>query len=420
MYNKTTLKNGLRVLTVPSNGTKAVTVLVLVKTGSKYETKNTSGISHLLEHLLFKGTKKRPGNLDIAEPLDAVGGAYNAFTGEDYTGYYAKVDSSHLDLALDIISDIYLNSKLDKAEIKREKNVVIEEINMYRDNPMSFVEIMWHKLLYGDQPAGWYIGGTKESVLGISRNDLVKYIDSQYNASNTIVCVAGGIKSEKEIVKKIEKAFWGIGTKAAKDSPEVQESQKAPAFMIEHRKTDQTHFMIGFRGYGLDDPRHYALELLGSILGGMMSSRMFASVRERLGLCYYIKTSVSADPDTGYLVTCAGVDNSRLELALEAVLKEYKKIKDKKVLEKELKKVKDHFYGKMTLSFESSDNLAVFYSTQELLENKILTPEELYGRIKGVRADDILAVARDVIKPENLNLALIGPTKDRKKIKKSV
>ena len=417
MFHKTTLKNGLRIMIVPQKGTKAVTILVLVKTGSKYETKEISGISHLLEHLLFKGTIKRPGNLDIAEPLDSVGGAYNAFTGEDYTGYYAKVDSSHFDLALDIISDIYLNSKLDPKEMKKEKGVVIEEINMYKDNPMAHIQNLWSKLLYGDQPAGWDIAGTKKSVLGIKRADLKKYIDSQYSAINTIVCIAGAIKSEKETIQKIKKSFAKIGNKEPKKSIEVIENQQKPAVLVEYRKTDQTHFMLGFRGYGLDDERHYTLELLGLILGGMMSSRMFSSVREKLGLCYYIKTTVSADPDTGFMVTSAGVDNTRLKLAIKATLKEYNKIREKKVLAKELQKIKDHFKGKMTLSFESSDNLALFYSMQELLTGKILTPEEVYDRIKKVSADDILAVAKDVIRSKNINLALIGPVKSAKEIK---
>jgi len=411
MFKKITLKNGLRIIIVPQKGTQAVTSLVLVGTGSKYENKKTSGISHLLEHLLFKGTKKRPNQISISEPLDRVGGIYNAFTGEDYTGYYAKVDSRHLDLALDVISDIYLNSKLDFNEIKKEKRVVIEEINMYQDHPSSYVQILWTKLLYGDQPAGWHIAGTKESVLGISRKNLLDYMNTQYTADNTIVCIAGNV-SVDIAVKKVNKYFSKAReNKNIKKTP-VIEKQFSPNVLIENRNTDQTHFCLGVRTYNIFHPDKYVLELLSLILGGMMSSRLFVEVREKLGLAYYIKTENSSDPDAGFLVCQAGVDNARVSLAVKAVLKEYEKLKKKKISLKELNKAKDHFKGKMALLFEASDAQASFYGTQDLLEKKILTPSQIYGKIDKVKVNDIQRVAKDIFKPENLNLALIGPSKD--------
>jgi len=415
MFNKTILKNGLRIITVPQKGTKAVTVLVLAGTGSKYENKKISGISHLLEHLLFKGTKKRPTNVDIVEPLDRIGGIYNAFTGEEYTGYFAKVDVKHFDLALDIISDIYLNSKLDTKEIKKEKGVVIEEINMYYDNPMTHVQSLWTKVLYGDQPAGWDIAGTKESVLGITRKELLNYMSTQYNSSNTVVCIAGNISKE---TNKIKKYFSNIKMKETIDKPEVIEEQIKPKVILETRNTDQTHFFLGVRAYNLFHKQRFSLELLALILGGMMSSRLFSSVREKLGLCYYIKTSLSTNPDTGFLVTQAGVDNTRTEKAIKAILKEYKKIAQKRISNRELKKVKDHFKGKMTLLFEASDARASFYALQELLQNKILTPDEIYAKINKVSVNDILKVSKDIFKPEKLNLALIGPFEDKDKFQK--
>ncbi len=418
MFKKTTLKNGLRIITVPKEGTQATTCLVLVGTGSKYESKKISGISHLLEHLFFKGTVKRPTHLDIAEPLDGVGGVYNAFTGEEYTGYYAKVDSKHSDLALDVISDIYLNSRLDANEIKKEKGVIIEEINMYYDHPTSHVQNLWTKVLYGDQPAGWDIAGTKESVLGIEREDLMKYKGSQYNASNTVVCIAGGIESEEELVKKVEKSFLGINTKKTIDKVPVIENQEKPQLILEHRNTDQTHFCLGVRGYNTFHPKKYALELLGLILGGMMSSRLFVVVREELGLAYYVRTEVSTDADSGFLVTQAGVDNSKAEKAIQAILKEYSKIAETEVSEKELKKVKENFKGKMALSLETSEALASFYGYQDLLEKEILTPDEIYDRIDKVSTKDILEVSKDIFKPSKLNLSIIGPFKDHKVFEK--
>lgn len=416
MFKKTTLKNGLRIITVPQKGTKAVTVLVLVATGSKYEKKEINGISHFLEHMFFKGTKKRPTSTTIAEPLDRVGGIYNAFTGEDYTGYFAKVDAKHFNLALDVISDIYLNSKLDSKEIKKEKRVIIEEINMYYDHPSSYVQSLWSKVLYGDQPAGRDIAGTKESVSNISQRQLADYMKTQYTASNTIVCIAGNIS--KNVETKTKRHFSKINIGNTIEKPLVIEKQTQPESIVSFKNTDQTHFCLGVRGYNLSHPHRFTLELLGLILGGMMSSRLFIKVREELGLAYYVKTGVSSDPDTGCLVTQAGVDNKRAEKAIFAILNEYKRISQNKISSKELKKAKDHFKGKMSLFFEASDARASFYSLQELLENKILTPEEIYAKINKVSVNDILKVSKDIFQPQKLNLALIGPFKDKTKFQK--
>ena len=418
MFKKITLKNGLRIIVVPQKSTQAITVLVLAATGSKYEKKEINGISHLLEHMLFKGTKKRPDKIAISEPLDRIGGNYNAFTGEEYTGYFAKVDSSHFNLALDVISDIYLNSKLDPGEIKREKMVIIEEINMYYDQPAAYVQNLWNKVLYGDQPAGRDIAGTKESVLKISRQQLFSYMKNQYSASNTVVCVAGDITNDFQTFKKIEKYFGNIRNgKNIKKSP-VSEKQSKPECLFKSKKTDQTHFCLGVRGYNLFHPQRYTQEILALILGGMMSSRLFIKIREELGLAYYIKTSISSDPDTGSLVTQAGVDNSRVEKAIAGILKEYKNISQKKVPAKELKKAKDHFKGKISLALETSDAKASFYGGQEIVERKILSPKEICDKIDKVTANDILKVAQDIFQPRKLNLALIGPFKDKKKFEK--
>ncbi len=416
MFRKTTLKNGLRIIAVPQKGTRAVTVLVLVATGSKYENKKINGISHFLEHMFFKGTKKRPNTTAIAETLDKVGGIYNAFTGEDYTGYFVKVDAKHFDLALDVISDIYLNSKLDSKEIKKEKRVIIEEINMYYDHPSSYIQSLWNKALYGDQPAGRDIAGTKESVLAISRNQLVDYMKTQYTGSNTIVCIAGNVSGNVEA--KAKRYFSKINIGNIIEKPCVVEKQTQPESLVNFKNTDQTHFCLGVRAYNLFHPNRYVLELLGLILGGMMSSRLFIKVREQLGLAYYVKTGISSDPDTGCLVTQAGVDNKRAEKAVSAVLKEYKRISQNKISIKELKKAKDHFTGKMSLLFEASDSQASFYGIQELLEKKTLTPEEIYAKINKVSVNDILKVSKDIFKPEKLNLALIGPFKDKTKFQK--
>jgi len=418
MFKKTILKNGLRIITVPQKSAQAVTVLTMAATGSKYEKKEINGISHLLEHMLFKGTKKRPNKIAISEPLDRVGGNYNAFTGEEYTGYFAKVNCSHFDLALDIISDIYLHSQLDQKELKREKMVIIEEINMYRDQPAVYVQNLWNKVLYGDQPAGRDIAGTKKSVLGISRKQLINYMKTQYSASNTVVCIAGDISDDSEVVNKVKKYFTEIKKKKTIKKSPVIEKQGKPKCLLKEKKTDQTHFCLGVRGYNLFHPRKYAQEILALILGGMMSSRLFIKVREELGLAYYVKTNVLSDPDTGSLVTQAGVDNGKVEKAIKAILREYKKISEMKVPTKELEKAKEHFIGKLSLSLETSDANAIFYGEQEILEKNILTSKETCAKINKVTADDVLKVAQDIFRPEKLNLALIGPFKDKSKFQK--
>src|SRR3989344_8116942 len=419
MFKKTTLKNGLRIITVPQKSTEAVTVLILVGTGSKYEKKDISGISHFLEHMFFKGTKKRPDKLEVAETLDRVGGIYNAFTGEDYTGYFAKVAADKFDLALDWVSDIFLNSLLPEKEAEKEKGVIVEEINMIHDNPMAHVGVLWSKLLYGDQPGGWDIAGSKESVGQMTRQKLLDYMKSQYVASNTVVCVAGKI-SNGAVVNKIKKHFSGIRQTSFKTKAKVLESQNQPECLLHYKETDQTHLCFGARAYNFFHPLKYAQDVLGVILGGMMSSRLFMEVRDKLGLAYYIRTEAEANPDTGYLVTQAGVDNKNAEKAVAVILKEYKKISQERVSPKELKKVKDFMKGKMTLLLESSDAVASFCGIQALLENDILTPEEIYAKINKVSAADVLKVAKDIFRPENLNLALVGPFKDKELFEKII
>jgi len=422
LYKKTTLNNGLKIITVPMENANSITVLILVGTGSKYETKDINGISHFLEHMFFKGTKKRPNTLDISETLDSVGGVYNAFTSKEVTGFWAKVDKRHCDIALDWISDIFLNSKFDEKEMEREKGVIIEEVNMYLDTPMAYIGDLWEELLYGNQPAGWKVIGEKENILSFNRKKVVDYYQSHYSSSNVIVCVAGAV-NQKDIEEKIKSYFSrqerdpAVAGKNIKVA--VKEVQKSPAVLLHYKKTDQTHFCLGVRAYDLFDKRKYALALLSVILGGNMSSRLFIKVRERNGLAYSIHTSADNSTDTGYLVTQAGIDHKNLEKSIELILEEYKDLRDKKITEKELQKAKDYLKGNTSLSLDSSDNQASFYGMQELLEKDIMTPEEKFKKIDEVSVADIKKIAEDIFIPEKLNLAVIGPVeqKDSAKLK---
>jgi predicted Zn-dependent peptidase len=396
--------------------TQAVTVLVLVGTGSKYETKEINGISHFLEHMFFKGTKKRPDTLAISLDLDKIGGGYNAFTGQERTGYWAKVDGKHLDLALDWVSDIFLNSRLRPKDIEVERGVIIEEINMYLDTPMDYIADVWLKLLYGDQPAGWLVSGEKDGISRLRRNQFMDYMINHYSSHNTVIAVAGNISGN--IKSKIAKYFGSINTKQPKNKERAIEKQNKPEALIHYKKTDQTHFYLGVRGYNLFHRDKYVMEILSTILGSGMSSRLWISVREKEGLAYYVFTENYANLDTGYLAAGAGVDNQRADKAIDIILREYKKIINKRVDDKELRKAKDYIKGKSILRMELSDVQAGFYASQELFENRILTPEQIFAKIEAVTAEDIQRVAKDIFKPEKLNLALIGPFKDKNRFQR--
>jgi len=410
-FKKTVLDNGLRIITAPQEGNPAVTVLVLVETGSKYETKELNGISHFLEHMCFKGTEKRPKAIDISSELDGVGASYNAFTGFEYTGYYAKVDKSHLSKALDIVSDIYLNQIFDKEEIEKESGVVIEEINMYEDLPMRRVQELFTTLLYGDQPAGWDIAGRKEVIKKINREDFIKYRKEHYLADATTVVVAGGIDEEKAL-EEIKKVFDGIEEGDKQGKLKVKETQKEPDILIKKKESDQTHFVLGVRAYDMFDKRRYATEVLADILGGGMSSRLWRVVRGEMGAAYYVNAGNDELTDHGFVVASAGVHNGKFIPVVEAILKEFSKLKDELVGEEELKKTKNHIVGGLMLGLETSDSVAAFYGMQEILTKKVITPEELAKKIQSVTAEEIQDVAKDIFRNEKLNIAVIGPVEN--------
>ncbi len=411
---KTVLKNGLRVIAVPMKNAKSVTVLILVGTGSKYETKDINGISHFLEHMFFKGTKKRPNTLKISETLDMIGGQYNAFTSKEVTGFWAKVDKQHTDVALDWIADMFTNSKFEAVEIEKEKGVVIEEANMYLDMPQSYVSELFEELLYGNTPAGWRIVGEKENILSYTREKMIEYYNTHYSTQNTVVCVAGDVNA-KQIEGKINAYFGKIKHSEAAGKVATQEVQSKPEVLVHYKKTDQTHFCLGVRAFDMFDKRRYALSLMAVILGGNMSSRLFISVRERNSLAYYVHTSVDSTTDTGYLVTQAGIKNESLEKAVALVLKEYKDLKDVKITPRELKKAKDYIRGTMSLSLDSSDAQASFYATQEVMEKGTMTPEEKLKLIDKVTVADIKKVAEEIFSQQKLNLSVIGPIEEKEK-----
>lgn len=398
---------------MPMKDNPTVTVLVLVEAGSKYEKKEKNGLSHFLEHMCFKGTASRPSNTEISTELDNLGSHYNAFTGQEYTGYYAKAEANHLDKLLDIISDLYLNPLFPEKEIEKEKGVIIEEINMYEDLPQRKVEMVFEELLYGDQPAGWSIAGSKDNIKNMQRSDFINYRSQYYVPSATTVILAGNL-DEKKAVKSAIKIFGRLPKKAKGKKKLTIERQDKPQIKIFKKETDQTHLILGVRTFDVYDKRNKVLDVLVGILSGGMSARLFRTMRDEMGICYYVRAAANATTDTGQLTIAIGADSKRVLEAITALLNELKKLKTDLVSVEELNKVKQYLIGTMYLGLESSDSLAEFYGGQEIMNKKIKQPEQVKADIESVTASEIQKLAREILVDKNLNLAIVGNFTDPK------
>lgn len=408
MFNKLTLENGLRVLAAPMRGTNTVTVFVMCGTGSDNEPREVGGISHFLEHMFFKGTEKRPNHLAISQELDAMGSISNAFTTHETTGYFIKAGAPYLDRCLDLLADIYKHSLLPEAEIEKEKQVVIEEMHMRRDEPTSYIWQLWEALLWGDQPAGREVIGTEEVIRRLGRKDFLDYFIRQYVAENTAVVIAGNFE-EAGGIARVQELFGNIRTGAPRAKPAVAEPQAAPELRSERRAIDQTHLLVGFRGYDAFHPKRYAADVLGTILGGGWSSRMFVRIREELGLAYTVFASSENYSNRGFFATYAGVTHDRISATIQAILDEYRRIRSEPVSAEELSRTKDYIKGRMLMELETSNAVASHVGGEEMLTGKPLTADEIFARIDAVTAADCTAVAEELFRPERLNAAILGP-----------
>jgi predicted Zn-dependent peptidase len=320
-------------------------------------------------------------------------------------------------MAFDVVSDMYLNSKLEQEEINREKGTIIQELNMYEDLPMRNVGDVFEGLLYGKNPLGRDIVGYKKTIQSFKRKDFVDYMQKFYLANDTVVCVAGKI-NEAEVILKARKYFSQMRKDGKPKAELVMEKQTAPQAKIKFKKTDQTHLVLGTRAFKRDHKDRYTLSLISTILGGGMSSRLFIEVRERQGLAYYVRSGVEAFDEAGYIDFSAGVEHKNLKKAIETILSEIKKMKSEEVSEKELRKAKEYIKGKMVMSMEASDEVAMFFVEQEVSKKRILTAEEIFKNIEKVTAKDILRVAGEIFQEKNLNLAVVGPHKNTKEFEK--
>ncbi len=403
-----TFRNGLRLLTIPQSQSPSVMMGVFVGVGTNYETKSQNGISHFLEHMCFKGTSNRPTPLDITTALESLGASYNAFTTRDMTGYWAKVATPHFEKAFDIVADMYTDPVFPEKELEQEKGVIIEEMNMYKDLPRAKVHDELVRLMYGDQPAGWHVLGTKQAVKKTTKDDFVKYRDKFYTAPNTLIVIAGAVSAPK-VKKLVWQHFADMEANKTPRAPSIKESQTKPRLSVITKKLDQTHFRIGIKAFPFASKNVPALVLLSDIVGGGMSSRLFQRIRGQMGAAYYVGSSPNLYESHGMLDIGAGVTNSRLIESIGVMMEELTDLQQNGPTAAELIRSKQYTIGSLLLSLETSDDLGTFFAQEMLRCGKPTTPRQIIRDLKVVNSNDIKRLARMLFVNKRLNCAIIGP-----------
>jgi predicted Zn-dependent peptidase len=395
---------------------QSTSCFLMFSAGSRFETAETNGIAHFAEHMFFKGTERRPTSRDIAGEVDSIGGEFNAFTGKEYTGYYVKCAAEHAPTAFDVLTDMIGHSRFDPDEIEREKGVIIEEMNMYFDTPRDFMSGLYESLLYGDQPLGWDIIGRKETVRAATRETFLDYIDRWYKPTRLVVGVGG--RFDGELLARVEELVseFAPGEQPGPD-PVVLPSYDEPRVIVHTKQSDQAHISLGVPSYPLAHPDRYVLQLLATVLGGGMSSRLFTEVRERRGLAYYVFGINNSYTDAGSLYSQAGVDINRIDEAVETIVNELRRIADEPVPADELEKARNFTKGRFVLQLESPHGTIMFGLRREVLEGRATEPSEVLDALDTVTAEDIQRVAQDVIARNALNLAVIGPFDDEERFR---
>lgn len=407
-----TLKNGLRVLLINQPQALTVTALVLVGTGSQYEQKIENGLSHFLEHMCFKGTINLPTSREVVESFDRVGAISNAFTSNEYTGYYAKGSPKNLNLFIKVLGDIYQNSTLPEDEIEREKGVIIEEVNMYEDMPQQKVGEILSNLLYGDQPAGWPILGSKENIRNFKREDFIKYKLKHYHANNTVLVVSGSFNN-KNIIEIANKSFGQIsdGKKINKKKVNIKKEGLKTDFV--YKKTDQAHIAIGFHSFSIGHEDVPAASLLATILGRGMSSRLFQLLREDLGVAYYVAAGQENGSDHGVFEIATGVDKNRINVVLDKIALVLRDLKENLISDRELTKALQYRLGTMRLGLESSDEIAAFYGVQMITKNSFKNYHAVARDYKAVKSADIQRIAQKLFVASNTHIAIVSSVKNQ-------
>jgi predicted Zn-dependent peptidase len=407
LYQKTVLDNGLRLVTESMPHTRSVAIGFFIGTGSRYETDKQAGISHFIEHMCFKGTKKRPTSIEVSTVIEGVGGMFNAGTDKELTIYWCKVASPHFNNALDVIADILTGSLFDPAEMEKERQVIIEEIHMSNDSPSQRVTMLLDEIMYPGHPLGRDIAGSKESVTAISRDMMLNYLSEYYRPDNAVLSIAGDIEYDAMIAAANRvTAGWKKGTSRSKFRP--YKTKIARRVLIEKRKTEQTQLCLAFPGLSIVHPDRFKIDLLNIILGEGMSSRLFTEIRDKMGLAYSIQSYPEHFSDTGSMTVSAGVDAKNLSVAIKAIMAELARLKEP-IPEVELNKAKELFKGRILLRMEDSRSVSSWLGGQEILTNEILTIDEVINTIEAVTVTDLRKLADEIIKPEQMRLAVVGP-----------
>lgn len=413
MYKKTKLENELRVVTCAMPRMQSVAFGIWIRVGARYESSQNKGIAHFLEHLLFKGSKKYSCR-SIKESIEGVGGALNGFTSEEFTCYLVKLPAQHLELALNIVSDMVNHPLLQEAEIAKEKTVIIEEIKMYKDLPQSYVHELLDELLWPGHPLGLSIAGTAESVGSIGRRELAAFKDKYYVPANIVISAAGAMKHE-QLLRQVRKRFDNLVHKEIEAFLPASQAQARPQLKIFHKDTEQAHLAMGFPGFHRDHPLRYALGILHTILGANMSSRLFNELREKRGLAYEIGTQLKYFHDTGAFIVHAGMDNNKVEEALDLILRELEKTKKSAVSAGELKRAKEFYLGQLLLALEDTLDHMLWIGEATAALDKTYNLKEVMKEVNKISLEDIREVAGSVFKEEKLSLAVIGPLQDKEK-----
>ncbi|MDB4978195.1 MAG: Zn-dependent peptidase [Candidatus Peribacteria bacterium] len=414
MFSIQKLASGLPILTAPSDGTESITVLVFAGAGSRYEQQNNRGISHFLEHMFFKGGKKFKSTKEVSAAIDGVGGDFNAFTGKEYAGYYVKVAAKNVELACDVLSDMLLHAYFPTEEIEKERGVIMEEERMYQDTPMYRAGWDFEELLFGNHPLGWDTIGTEELIKSVTQEQFQKYKEWLYTAANLCITFAGNITQEKAL--SLGETYFAPLGGTHKETFMPFTDYGTEKVMLRTKNTEQAHLVLGVPGVSSQHDDHFAMKLLAVILGGNMSSRMFLNIREARGLCYYIATETDNYLDAGSLSTRAGVDQSRLHEAIEAIKHEYLLCAAEGVTDEEVQQAKSFLKGKITLSLEDSEERAHYYGKQLLLYPGVRDIHEYFEKIDVVTRDQINVLASRLLSAKELRLVVIGKEEDKAKL----
>jgi predicted Zn-dependent peptidase len=409
MYEKITSDNGLRLLTSEMPHTRSVSIVFFLGVGSRYETDSIAGISHFIEHLCFKGTDKRHTAKEISEAIESVGGILNGGTDKELTTYWARVTSEHFHLALDVLVDLLRSSRFAAEDVDRERQVISEEINMSLDSPRQRVAMLIDEILWPGHPLGRDIAGNRETLNALNRQQILDFFSNAYLPNNTVISIAGDIE-QKEIQAAVGEALAGWKPDQTPSNTPNTGNQEGPRLKIEFRETEQVQLCLAVPGFSYFHPDRFAIDLLSTILGEGMSSRLFTEIREHQGLAYDIHSYSDHFSDSGAVVISAGVDSSRVDKAVEAIIDQLSKIKEQ-ISDSELKKAREIAKGRLLLSLESSRNVAGWLGAQELLTNRILTPDEVIALVEAVNIEDLKRVAGELFTGEKLNLAIVGPVK---------